>query len=102
VVDVLGVLPRRWYDAFHQAAGDRPDGDHEREHSDVDGPPATLDRELRILAHAQDHIGGDLTLAEACDGALPRTEVLVDPGASLRRSDVREHGGVERLDVDTY
>ena len=64
------------------------------------GATAALHGELRVLAHPEDHVGRDLTLAEARDRALPRTEVLVDAGARLGRCNVRQHGGIERFDMD--
>ena len=73
--DALDVVVRRRRPLPHQAAGHRPQRHDERVDADVDGPPAALDRQLRVLAHAEDHVGGDLPLAEARHRALPRAEV---------------------------
>src|SRR5205814_10471663 len=69
-------------------------------HAQVDGPPAALDGHLRILAHAEDHIGRHLPLAERPDRTLPRQEVTVDAGPRLGGCDPGEHRRIERFHVD--
>ena len=89
MVDALGVLPRRRDDVLHQAAGHRSDRHHERVDTEVDRPAAASHGELRVLAHPENHIRRDLTLAEPRDGMLPGPEVVVDAGTRLARSHAR-------------
>ena len=74
----LDVVGRRGQAVRHEAAGHRPQRHDERVDADVDGPPAALDGQLGVLAHAEDHVGRDLARRRRPPPPAPR------PGSSRR------------------
>src|SRR5436190_2613530 len=101
-VERLDVLRGRRYPVAHQAARHRPQWHDKGVHPGVDGPLAAVDRHLEVLAHPEDHVGGDLPPAEDLDRALPGPEVAGDAGAGLGRRHVGKNAGVEGLQVHAH